>query len=175
MTQSLRAIRMEGVISVIGLLTGAQPKDNIMETLSRVCTVRGVYVGSREQLEEMVKFMEEHEIHPVMDKTVFTLDTVKEAYEYMVSVLLVGSAEGNADKQTVGAEALWKGRYHDRVVCWIWRLICVCCDDRMVGHVLVRKAPVAEQGVTHIVRFDRKHVVRNEKMTAAVKFRQVQW
>ena len=119
MTQSLRAIRMEGVISVIGLLTGAQPKDNIMETLSRVCTVRGVYVGSREQLEEMVKFMEEHEIHPVMDKTVFTLDTVKEAYEYMVSALLVGSAEGNADKQTVGAEALWQARYHDRVVCWI--------------------------------------------------------
>ncbi len=87
MTQSLRAIKMEGVISVIGLLTGTQPKDNIMETLLRVCTIRGVYVGSREQLEEMIKFMEEHQIRPVMDKTVFTLDTVKEAYEYMVSAL----------------------------------------------------------------------------------------
>jgi NADPH:quinone reductase-like Zn-dependent oxidoreductase len=85
MTQSLAAVRMEGVISVIGLLTGVSPKDNIMEVLSRVCTIRGIYVGSREQLEEMVEFMEKHEIKPVLDKRVFTLDEVKEAYEYMVS------------------------------------------------------------------------------------------
>jgi NADPH:quinone reductase-like Zn-dependent oxidoreductase len=85
MTQSLHAIKMEGVISVIGLLTGASPKDNIMETLSRLCTIRGVYVGSREQMEEMVRVIEEHDIHPVMDEKVFTLETAKQAYEYMVS------------------------------------------------------------------------------------------
>ncbi|KAK4119768.1 alcohol dehydrogenase-like protein [Parathielavia appendiculata] len=83
MTQSLHAIKMEGVISVIGLLTGAKPKDNIMDTLARVCTVRGVYVGSREQLEEMVRAIEQHDIHPVVDETVFTLEKVREAYEYM--------------------------------------------------------------------------------------------
>ncbi|KAL2132947.1 hypothetical protein VTI74DRAFT_3137 [Chaetomium olivicolor] len=83
MTQSLHAIKMEGIISVIGLLTGAQPKDNIMETLSRLCTIRGVYVGSKEQMEEMVEAMEQHDIHPVVDGTVFTLEKAKEAYEYM--------------------------------------------------------------------------------------------
>ncbi|KAL2268068.1 hypothetical protein VTJ83DRAFT_2914 [Remersonia thermophila] len=83
LTQSLAAVRMEGVISIIGLLTGANPKDSFMETLARVCTVRGVYVGSREQLEEMVAFMEEHEIRPVVDERVFTLEETKEAYEYM--------------------------------------------------------------------------------------------
>ncbi|KAL1837796.1 hypothetical protein VTJ49DRAFT_3383 [Mycothermus thermophilus] len=83
MTQSLEAVRMEGIISIIGLLTGTKPKDSMMETLSRVCTIRGVYVGSREQLEEMVAFMEEHEIRPVMDERVFKLEEVKEAYEYM--------------------------------------------------------------------------------------------
>lgn len=89
MTQSLHAIRMEGVISVIGVLSGTQPKDNIMESLARLCTVRGVYVGSREQMEAMGEFMEEHKIHPIVDKTVFSLDKVKEAYEFMVSFIPV--------------------------------------------------------------------------------------
>ncbi|KAK4196118.1 hypothetical protein QBC40DRAFT_314252 [Triangularia verruculosa] len=82
-TQSLSAIKMEGVISVIGFLGGAAPKDNILETLSRICTVRGVYVGSRQQLEDMVAEIEKHDIHPVLDKTVFTLEKAKEAYEHM--------------------------------------------------------------------------------------------
>jgi D-arabinose 1-dehydrogenase-like Zn-dependent alcohol dehydrogenase len=77
---------MEGIVSIIGLLTGTKPKDSIMETLSRICTIRGVYVGSREQMEDMVKEMEEHNIHPVVDEKVFTLEQAKEAYEYLVSV-----------------------------------------------------------------------------------------
>jgi NADPH:quinone reductase-like Zn-dependent oxidoreductase len=85
MTQSLRAIRMEGIISVIGLLSGTPPKENIIEALSRLCTVRGVYVGSKELFEEMVEVIEKHDIHPVLDKKTFTLETAKEAYEYMVS------------------------------------------------------------------------------------------
>jgi hypothetical protein len=35
----------------------------------------------------MVKAMEEHNIHPVVDEKVFTLEHAKEAYEYLVSVL----------------------------------------------------------------------------------------
>jgi D-arabinose 1-dehydrogenase-like Zn-dependent alcohol dehydrogenase len=58
-----------------------------MEVLSRVCTIRGVYVGSREQMEDMVKAMEEHNIHPMVDEKVFTLEQTKEAYEYLVSDL----------------------------------------------------------------------------------------
>ncbi|KAK4236500.1 putative zinc-type alcohol dehydrogenase-like protein yoga [Achaetomium macrosporum] len=83
MTQSLRAIKMEGVISMIGVLTGTNPKESTMEALAKVCTIRGVYVGPREQLEEMVAEMEKHDIHPVMDKAAFTLDSVREAYDYM--------------------------------------------------------------------------------------------
>lgn len=85
MTQSVNAIKMEGIISVIGVLTGTTPKETLMETLARVIVVRGVYVGGKDQLEEMIKVMEEHGIHPVVDEKVFTLETAKEAYEYMVS------------------------------------------------------------------------------------------
>jgi len=83
MTQSLDAIKMEGIISLIGILSGSGQVPDIMQVLTRICTVRGVYVGSKEQMEEMVKAVEEHDIHPVLDKKVFTLETTKDAYEYM--------------------------------------------------------------------------------------------
>ncbi|KAL1962368.1 hypothetical protein VTN77DRAFT_9781 [Rasamsonia byssochlamydoides] len=83
--QSLKAIKFEGIISIIGFLGHTDPKGNptILETLSRICTVRGVYVGSRAQMEDMVRAIEANNIHPVVDKEVFTLDTAREAYEYM--------------------------------------------------------------------------------------------
>ncbi|KAK3690391.1 hypothetical protein B0T22DRAFT_376998 [Podospora appendiculata] len=83
MTQSLKAVKMEGIISIIGFLGGAQPKDCILEVLSRVCTVRGVYVGPRSLMEDMVAAVEANDIHPVLDQRVFKLEETKEAYEYM--------------------------------------------------------------------------------------------
>lgn len=85
MTQSLKAIKHEGVISLIGILGGAQAKDNLVDVLVNICTVRGVYVGSRQQMEDMIAAIEANDIKPVVDETVFTLDKVREAYEYMVS------------------------------------------------------------------------------------------
>ncbi|KAK3485176.1 uncharacterized protein B0T23DRAFT_432779 [Neurospora hispaniola] len=81
--QSMAAIKYEGIISIIGFLGGVQPKESILETLSRICTVRGVYVGSRQLMEDMCAAIEANNIHPVVDKTIFTLDQAKEAYEYM--------------------------------------------------------------------------------------------
>lgn len=83
MTQSLKAVRFEGVISLIGFLGGAEPKDSILEPLSRVCTLRGVYVGSRAQMLDMIAAIEANDIRPVVDGQVFTLETAKQAYEYM--------------------------------------------------------------------------------------------
>lgn len=85
MTQSVNAVKLEGIISVIGLLTGTKPKETLMDTLLRLFTVRGIYVGPKDQMEEMIKTMEEHDIHPVMDEKLFTLETAKDAYEYMAS------------------------------------------------------------------------------------------
>ncbi|KAK4244528.1 alcohol dehydrogenase [Corynascus novoguineensis] len=85
MTQSLRSIKYEGIISVIGMLGGMQPKDSIMEALAHVCVIRGVYVGSKAQLEEMIAAIEKHDIHPVVDDKVFTLDETKDALEYLMN------------------------------------------------------------------------------------------
>ncbi|ORY55911.1 uncharacterized protein BCR38DRAFT_451866 [Pseudomassariella vexata] len=83
MEQSMQAIKFEGIISVIGFLGGAESKTSVIQTLSNICTARGVYVGSKEMMEDMVAAVEANDIHPVVDKTVFGLDQVREAYDYM--------------------------------------------------------------------------------------------
>ncbi|ROW07220.1 hypothetical protein VMCG_03814 [Cytospora schulzeri] len=81
--QSCAAIKFEGVISIIGFLGGGKPKTTALDCLIHVCTFRGVYVGSRQLLEDMVAAIEANDIHPVVDDKVFTLEQAKEAYQYM--------------------------------------------------------------------------------------------
>lgn len=55
MEQSIKAIRIDGIISVIGWLSKADaPEPSFLETVSRVFTVRGLFVASRAMLEDMV-------------------------------------------------------------------------------------------------------------------------
>ncbi|POS74176.1 menadione-induced gene-6 [Diaporthe helianthi] len=81
--QSVKAIKFEGIISIIGFLGGVKVTTTVIAALSNICTFRGVYVGSRQQLEAMIAAIEANDIHPVLDKTVFSLEQAKEAYEYM--------------------------------------------------------------------------------------------
>ncbi|KAJ5580648.1 hypothetical protein VI817_009680 [Penicillium citrinum] len=83
--QSFKAIKFEGVISIIGFLGGVDPSQqpSILDTLSNICTVRGVYVGSKELMRDMIRAIEANNIHPVVDEKVFTLAETRDAYEYM--------------------------------------------------------------------------------------------
>jgi len=85
-SQSFKAVRPTGVITVIGFLAG-QTKDmpSFLEVLTHSCVVRGVLVGSRVQFEEMNRAVDATGIKPVVDEKVFRLDELKEAYQYMVS------------------------------------------------------------------------------------------
>jgi len=84
MAQSLKAIAIDGVISIIGFL-GGQSKDqpSFLDCLNHVCIVRGLIVGSRLQFEEMNRAIDATGIKPVVDEKVFTLPELKEAYQYM--------------------------------------------------------------------------------------------
>lgn len=84
MRHSLNAIKLEGVITVIGLVTGFSPPDNIMEVLRRVCTLRGIHVGSRIHMEDMMAAMEANKIQPVVDQRVFALEELKEGLQHLV-------------------------------------------------------------------------------------------
>jgi NADPH:quinone reductase-like Zn-dependent oxidoreductase len=83
--RSLRACRISGTVSLIGLLSGA-PEQNPspMDVMFKRLTLRGIYVGSRRMLEELCRAVEINAIAPVIDR-VFSFDEVQEAYRYLKS------------------------------------------------------------------------------------------
>lgn len=83
MKQSLQAIAIDGVISVIGFIGGAKGEDQptMLDALTNICTIRGVLVGSRKQFEAMNRAIEANGIKPVIDEKVFKLEDLKEAYQ----------------------------------------------------------------------------------------------
>ena len=84
MPRSLKAVRMQGAISVIGVLSGADPTVSPREILMNSVRVQGIYVGSRAMFERMNRAIEFHAITPVIDR-VFAWTEIKEALRYMES------------------------------------------------------------------------------------------
>ncbi len=77
--QAVAAARVGGHISVIGVLTGAQaPHFPLAVLMSRNITMRGIMVGSTDQLVEMCAAIERHDYHPVIDSS-YELATAHEA------------------------------------------------------------------------------------------------
>ncbi|KAK5102588.1 hypothetical protein LTR70_000446 [Exophiala xenobiotica] len=83
MEQSMKAIKPEGVITVIGFVggAGAEKQPSTLDTLTHMCTVRGVLVGSKAQFQDMNRAIDAGNIHPVVDKT-FDFEQAQEAYQY---------------------------------------------------------------------------------------------
>ena len=110
MQQSLKAIKPEGVISIIGFLGGmSRDQPSFLECLNNICTVRGVLVGSRLQFEMMNECIDANGIKPVVDEKVFQLKELKEAYQYMVRNFLsrdVSSEEVDADSIYSGSRSI---------------------------------------------------------------------
>ncbi|MBV8897706.1 MAG: NAD(P)-dependent alcohol dehydrogenase [Acidobacteriaceae bacterium] len=82
--KSLRAVRVGGTISVIGVLSGVEPAVSPTSILMNSVRVQGIYVGSRAMFERMNRAVEFHRIKPVIDR-VFPWTDYKEALRYMQS------------------------------------------------------------------------------------------
>ncbi len=79
MAQSLKAVKIDGVISIIGFLGGnAKDQPSFLDALNNICTVRGLLVGSRQQFEDMNRAIDANKIKPVVDDKVFGLEELKE-------------------------------------------------------------------------------------------------
>jgi NADPH:quinone reductase-like Zn-dependent oxidoreductase len=85
--QSLKAIKLDGVISVIGSVSASDSVSvpTILDCWLNNCTARGVAVGSRAMMEEMVAAIETNDIHPILDDESFSLAQAKEAFVHFVS------------------------------------------------------------------------------------------
>lgn len=81
--QSLRAVRMGGRISLIGILTGGGTVDPLPILMKGVC-VQGIFVGSRAMFESMNGVLVRHELRPIVDK-VFPFGELREALRHMES------------------------------------------------------------------------------------------
>lgn len=82
MRQSLNAIKMGGVISIIGFLGGQGEQPGMLEALMHGCIIRGILVGSRLQFEDMNRAIDANNIKPVVDKEIFAFEDAKAAYQY---------------------------------------------------------------------------------------------
>ncbi|KAL9471970.1 hypothetical protein ACSS6W_009911 [Trichoderma asperelloides] len=85
--QSIESVAFGGVISVIGFLSAAEQEEMPYVAglaLSKGCVVRGINVGSKQLLEECVRFVGSHNLDiPVEKAFPFTEEGVKAAYKYL--------------------------------------------------------------------------------------------
>jgi NADPH:quinone reductase-like Zn-dependent oxidoreductase len=82
--QSLKAVRVGGQVSVIGVLSGIAAELSIIPLLMQQLRLQGILVGSREGFERMNRAFAAHEVRPVVDR-VFGFDDVPAAFELMAS------------------------------------------------------------------------------------------
>jgi len=83
--QSIRATRIGGHISLIGVLTGPNTSSiPLPMILMRNIRIQGVTVGSKGAFERMNAFIDQHKIVPVIDKT-FSFTEVPSAFKHLES------------------------------------------------------------------------------------------
>jgi NADPH:quinone reductase-like Zn-dependent oxidoreductase len=81
--KSINAVKAGGVVSLIGILSGAGQIDP-MALLFKQARLQGILVGSREMFEAMNRAMSVTQVRPVIDK-VFAFSEAREAYRYLES------------------------------------------------------------------------------------------
>jgi NADPH:quinone reductase-like Zn-dependent oxidoreductase len=79
--KSMRAVRMGGSISLIGVLTGAGDV-NPIPILMKNIRVQGIFVGSRAMFEAMNRAITTADLHPVVDR-VFPFEEAVAALKYL--------------------------------------------------------------------------------------------
>ncbi|MUL36100.1 zinc-dependent alcohol dehydrogenase family protein [Gloeocapsopsis dulcis] len=84
LTESLRAVRYGGQISLIGVLSGGKGEVATASILMKNVRVQGIYVGSREMFAAMNQAIALHKLRPVVDR-VYPFHEAPEALKYMES------------------------------------------------------------------------------------------
>lgn len=82
--ESIQAVRIDGHISLIGVLTGWAGETPTAVVMGRNVTIRGVTVGSAEQQAAMIAGLEANGIRPVIDSS-FPLDKIADAFAHQAS------------------------------------------------------------------------------------------
>lgn len=85
--QSLEAVATGGIITIIGFLSPASQADMpdvAMLALAKCCIIRGVLVGPKQFLNELVTFVAQKQVQLPVDKVFgFSTEEIYSAYEYL--------------------------------------------------------------------------------------------
>ncbi|HKO49727.1 MAG TPA: NAD(P)-dependent alcohol dehydrogenase [Polyangiaceae bacterium] len=82
--ESVRALRLGGSLSLIGVLSGAEPKLDLRPILMQDLRIQGVFVGSRATFLRLLELVTAHALRPQIDR-VFEFDDARAAFEYAES------------------------------------------------------------------------------------------
>ena len=80
--QSVKSLAYGGMLSIVGGLSGYDGTISSLGLLNKTASARGVYVGSRADYQRMSTFIDQHRLHPVIDKT-FPLDQFDAALQHL--------------------------------------------------------------------------------------------
>jgi len=84
LSKSMKAVRIGGHISLIGVLTGQTGEVNPLPAVMKSIRIQGIFVGSRAMFEGLNRAVTLHRIKPVIDR-VFPFNSVREALRYQES------------------------------------------------------------------------------------------
>lgn len=82
--QSLKAVRVGGSVSVIGVLSGTRSSVDVIPILMGNVRLQGILVGSRADFEAMNRAIDAHRLEPVVDR-VFPFAEAQAAFEHLAS------------------------------------------------------------------------------------------
>jgi len=82
--ESIKATAIGGSISLVGLLTGAGGRLDMLPILAKTLRIQGVVVGSVEMFERMIGMIDHLGIRPVIDEA-FEMQDIAAALEYLRS------------------------------------------------------------------------------------------
>jgi NADPH:quinone reductase-like Zn-dependent oxidoreductase len=82
--QSLRAIRIGGEISLVGVLSGAAADLNLVPIFMKNVRIQGIVVGSRDGFEAMNRAVAMHQMRPVVDR-IFPFAEAREAFAFVMN------------------------------------------------------------------------------------------
>src|SRR5690606_5074089 len=79
--ESIKACRMGGHISMIGVLAGVQGAVNTAALMGKQIKLKGIMVGSRDNLRDMIHALEANNMKPIIDRS-FPLEQLADAFRY---------------------------------------------------------------------------------------------
>lgn len=89
--QSCRALAYNGRISLVGNITGNEARFNLFFLFSKAAHLMGITHGNRAMLRDLVAFVAEHQIAPMVDERVYDFEELPLALENMIRAEHVGN------------------------------------------------------------------------------------